>query len=112
MDIEKYSKEYYKNNKKHILIIQQKYRKNNLLFVKQNQRCWYIKTKKYIRCTCGSRILSHNIKNHKKTLKHQGIIPIPKTKPKISKHKISKQNYPVPKYYSFISKTGLIKWNW
>ena len=71
MDTPVYSKEYYKNNKKHILDIQQKYRKNNLLFVKKNQRSWYIKTKKYIRCTCGSRILLHNLKNHEKTLKHQ-----------------------------------------
>lgn len=116
MDIEKYSKEYYKNNKKHILSIQQLYRKNNLLFVKKNQRSWYIKTKKYILCTCGSKILLHNLKNHEKTLKHQGIKRTPKIKnpePKISKNKITKikpiQKTPIPTHYYFVSRNGIIK---
>ena len=71
---------YCEKNKKHNNEISKLYRKNNLPFVKRQQRIWYIKTKEYIICSCGLSILKHNEKNHLKTLKHSGVIKPKKEK--------------------------------
>ena len=95
----------YEKNRKRIIEIQKAYRKNNLPFVKRQQSIWYIRTKEYIICTCGSKIVKHNINNHLKTKKHQGIIRKPRKTKQTEEPKI------IPYKTIFVSK-NMIRWNY
>ena len=106
-----YNKSYYETNREKIIETGKKYRKDNLQFVKRNQRIWYIRNKKYILCSCGTKILKHNEKNHIKTLKHNGIIK-KKIKPKIktTEKTIEKPIEKVIPYKTIFVSKGKIKW--
>jgi len=100
---------YYEKNKKHNNEISKLYRKNNLPFVKRQQRIWYIKTKKYIICSCGSRYLKHNEKNHFKTNKHNTIKSVKSKNIIIEEVEEIKQNNNPPEIKKYIHKNPLIK---